>query len=759
MRFGGGHTHAPTRCDGAYPTVNGGSLTVGGVDIRRNSAGNPDFNSGFIVAGGTASATTIGLGTANSNGAMSIQGGSLTATGAITIGNQATGGRGGAMRVLSGVFSSTDTANGIVLCRTNGSNANNVASATFTGGVSSVEKFTLGFDQFVTAGSATITVNGGSLYLGAGGIVKNGAAGLATNLNFISGLLGAKADWGTSLPINLPANGNITIKAADVADAARNITLNGPLSGAGGFTKTGGGRLTLGPANAFTGAVAVNGGALDVDGSVGAGAGLSVNSGGVLTGDGAIGRAVVLNANGAIMPGGTALGSALTVDSLAWNAGGVLAFNLDATANHLAVAGALTKGESGPRHFVFGTGPGFAIGNVYTLVTFGSTDLTASDLSYSGLPPGFIGAFTVTSNSVIFEVFGPPVIAAQPQSLIALMGGTATFSVAVNNSPGLGYQWFKDGVAIAGATAPSLTINNVQAADIGSYAVVVSNGAGNATSDAATLSIAAVALVNHAPSLNSGVVEGSIRQLLGENVALNSSTTISGDLFAPGLPNVILNGSPNYGGTLDGDGATTPTSYTVTLNSNTTLGHLVRRTDPAPLPAVTAPTAPTGTRSVTLNNPSDPVGDWLTVRNLTLNSNAGLVAAPPGAYGDFTANGGSGFTLGVVGSVLPSVYYFQRLALNNQARIEVVGPVIVVVANGVSVNGGVIGSADHPAWLTFDIHAGGLTLNSGANVFGYVAAPRGAVAINGNCQIVGGVASDRLTINNNGRLRLLAPSE
>jgi hypothetical protein len=147
------------------------------------------------------------------------------------------------------------------------------------------------------------------------------------------------------------------------------------------------------------------------------------------------------------------------------------------------------------------------------------------------------------------------------------------------------------------------------------------------------------------------------------------------------------------------------------------------------------------------------------VRNLTLNSNAGQVSAPAGAYGDFTANGGSGFTLGVSGAVVPSVYYFQRLTLNSQARIEVVGPVIVVVANSASVNGGVIGSADHPAWLTFNIYAGGLTLNNGANVYGYVAAPRGAVMINGNCQIVGGLASDRLTINNNGRLRLLAPSE
>jgi rhamnogalacturonan endolyase len=162
---------------------------------------------------------------------------------------------------------------------------------------------------------------------------------------------------------------------------------------------------------------------------------------------------------------------------------------------------------------------------------------------------------------------------------------------------------------------------------------------------------------------------------------------------------------------------------------------------------------------VTLNNSSDPVGDWATLRNLTLNSNVGQIAAPAGAYGDFTANGGSGFTLGVAGSVLPTVYYFQRLTLNSQARIEVVGPVIVIVANGISVNGGVIGNADHPAWLTLNIYAGGQTLNGGANIYGYVAAPRGAVAVNGNCQIVGGLASDRLTINNNGRLRLLAPSE
>ena len=160
------------------------------------------------------------------------------------------------MRVIGGMFTSTDTANGIVLARTNGTNANNVASATFTGGVSTVEKITLGFDATVTAGSATVTINGGTLYLGAGGIVKNGAAGLATPLNFSSGVLGAKADWSTSLPIALlPAVAPATLFAFNASDAANQphaIVLNGVLSGAGGFVKAGGGMLRLTAANTFT---------------------------------------------------------------------------------------------------------------------------------------------------------------------------------------------------------------------------------------------------------------------------------------------------------------------------------------------------------------------------------------------------------------------------------------------------------------------------------------------------------------------------
>ena len=735
--------------------INGGTLTVGDVNIRRNAGASPDFTSGLIVTGGNASASTIGLGTQNSYGSMSLEGGSLTASGIITIANQVTSGRGGSMRVLNNaVFTSTDSSLGILMCRNNGANANNVATATFTGGSSSIEKFTLGFDATVTAGSATVTINGGTIYLGSGGIVKNGGAGLATNLNFSSGVLGARSDWITNLPINLPNGGNITFRSADAANVAHNISLNGVVSGNGGFTKNGGGTLALRSTNTFAGAVTLNGGILDVDGSIGSGNGVAVNAGATLTGDGSINRNVVLNSGSTLRPGSATSGSALSAVSLVWNGDAVFAFDLGNTANKLTLTGALTKGSGGSHNFVFTPQAGLASGNIYTLATFGSTDLSVADLTFSGLPAGLTGAFNVSANSIQFEIFGPPEIVTQPQSLTVLMGGTATFSVTVNPSPMLTYQWFKDGNAISGATDTTLTIANVQASDIGTYTVTVTNAAGSTTSNSATLSIAPVALVRHAPTLNSALVTGSIQQLLAENVTLNGSASVSGDLRVPGTPSVVISGSPNYGGTLDGSGSEAPSNYQVTLNTGTTLGHVVRRTDPVVLPVVNAPTPPAGNRSVTLNNPSQTVGDWATVLNLTVTGNAGLITVPGGAYGDFAVNASAGLILGVSGSPVPTVYSFQSLTLNNGAQIQVVGPVLVVLANSFTVNGGVVGNSANPPWLTLNLFAGGLTLNNGGRVYGYVTAPAGPLNINSNCQITGGAAADALAIKTNGKLVL-----
>ena len=162
---------------------------------------------------------------------------------------------------------------------------------------------------------------------------------------------------------------------------------------------------------------------------------------------------------------------------------------------------------------------------------------------------------------------------------------------------------------------------------------------------AARASTAAVgtAQVRQVPAINGGAtVEGSIHMMTGGVVNLNGGAIITGDLLVPGTPTVRLNGNPVYGGTLDGTGAASPSNYTITLNGNARLGHVIRRTAPLTLLPVPVPPASAGTRSVTLNQTGQAIGPWNTLRNLTLNGKVGEVIVPPGSYGDFTANGGTG---------------------------------------------------------------------------------------------------------------------
>ena len=81
----------------------------------------------------------------------------------------------------------------------------------------------------------------------------------------------------------------------------------------------------------------------------------------------------------------------------------------------------------------------------------------------------------------------PPSISLQPTGQVVLLGATASLAVLANGPSPLSYQWSKDGTALSGATVPSLVLSNVQLADIGTYAVVVSNPNGSIASLPASL--------------------------------------------------------------------------------------------------------------------------------------------------------------------------------------------------------------------------------------------------------------------------------
>jgi hypothetical protein len=83
-----------------------------------------------------------------------------------------------------------------------------------------------------------------------------------------------------------------------------------------------------------------------------------------------------------------------------------------------------------------------------------------------------------------------PSITAQPANQTVTAGQTATFSVTALGTTPFSYQWQKGTTAITGATSASYTTPATTTADNGSqYSVVVSNAIGNATSNAATLTV------------------------------------------------------------------------------------------------------------------------------------------------------------------------------------------------------------------------------------------------------------------------------
>lgn len=83
-----------------------------------------------------------------------------------------------------------------------------------------------------------------------------------------------------------------------------------------------------------------------------------------------------------------------------------------------------------------------------------------------------------------------PTISSQPASQSVAVGQTATFSVTAAGTAPLSYQWQKNNVNIASATSSSYATPATASSDNGStFRVVVSNAAGNVTSNSATLTV------------------------------------------------------------------------------------------------------------------------------------------------------------------------------------------------------------------------------------------------------------------------------
>jgi uncharacterized repeat protein (TIGR01451 family) len=134
-----------------------------------------------------------------------------------------------------------------------------------------------------------------------------------------------------------------------------------------------------------------------------------------------------------------------------------------------------------------GTLPGLAKSNILITVTpnvqGAITNVAAVSSSTSDSNPANNSSTNVTS------IYTSPAVTAQPTNVVTLIGGNASFHLTATGSAPLSYRWTYNGSMIAGATLDTLSLSNVQPAQAGNYAGVVTNMAGSVTSAVATLTV------------------------------------------------------------------------------------------------------------------------------------------------------------------------------------------------------------------------------------------------------------------------------
>ena len=254
-----------------------------------------------------------------------------------------------------------------------------------------------------------------------------------------------------------------------------------------------------------------------------------------------------------------------------------------------------------------------------------------------------------------------------------------------------------------------------------------------------------IAVVRHSVTLNSGRVEGSLWQLMAEDVTLDGTDTITSDLLVPGTPVVLHSAPASYAGTLVGTENPEPSDYTITIKGSAQLRHVVTRTNPVQLANVPTPPAPTGTRDVTLNHAGEQIGDPATLRSLSISGSAGIISVPPGTYGTFTVAGRNVLVFGVQNSPVPTIYNLEELTLSGSSELRLAGSIVLNVKNRVTITGSTLGAADNPRHLLLKIATGLTDSNDALKVSGmrslwHCTSTAGTITIEGSGRVRGTVS-------------------
>ena len=181
------------------------------------------------------------------------------------------------------------------------------------------------------------------------------------------------------------------------------------------------------------------------------------------------------------------------------------------------------------------------------------------------------GKFTMTRAAIV-PVDVPPAITVPPADQNVQSGQNGIFTVTATGSPPLCYQWYSNDVFISQATASTLVVSNVQAAnDSTVYSVLVQNLAG-ATNASATLRVVPETTP---PKLN--IVFPAPGQRVSNTVAMVTVTGTASDNVAvsnvwvqiDGTGWIMATGTVNWAASLPMmPGSNTVSAYAVDTSGN-----------------------------------------------------------------------------------------------------------------------------------------------------------------------------------------------
>jgi hypothetical protein len=189
-----------------------------------------------------------------------------------------------------------------------------------------------------------------------------------------------------------------------------------------------------------------------------------------------------------------------------------------------------------------------SVGLFTNIVSIGST------LADPSLANNFNTNVTLVTTNV------PPAFTLQPTNVIIAQGGSASFFASASGVPAPTYQWLFNGGTISGATSTQLSLNNVQASDIGNYQAIATNSAGSVTSSIAHLTVLIAPSIRLAGiGANGTNVTISVDSVAGLSYQLEYKNLLTDPVWTPIAPGVA--GSGGSMSLVDTNTPLTPTRF------------------------------------------------------------------------------------------------------------------------------------------------------------------------------------------------------